>query len=220
MMKQTLIPAGFIERGSLYVRKQDDQIQGVHFQRAQFVRDYYVNFALHYDFLPGVFKFEPKPFDQFELLDFVFRNRIEYFHSRPRSEAWWPCDDDELTVRERLVEQANFALESFESFRKKWPNPMLFLDAMPPDAFEKAIAEGDETPGESVAWRVLPEWQPDASDIYFLLCVLACRARKRSLAERYSKIALGESARRTAKEAIRTMLWQYGRSCVRKPPKR
>jgi len=220
MMKQTLIPVGFIERGSLYVRKQDDKIQGIDFQRAQFVRDYYVNFALHYDFVPGLFKFEQKPFDQFELLDFVFRNRIEYFYSPPRGEASWPCDDDELTVRERLIEQATFALESCERFRKKWPNPMLFLDALPPEAFEKAIAEGDETPGESVSWPVFPEWQPWACDLYFLLCALACKARKRALARRYAEIAFEEPIPRSERDALMRMLSECGKPRVKKPRSR
>src|SRR4051812_13632233 len=98
--KEVLLPAGFDQNGTMYVREQGIQRIGIDYQASQFGGQYTINICFHYNFLPCFFRPEVTDFRQMHLLDFWLDGRLDRFINY--KEGWWPYGETTEVAAETL----------------------------------------------------------------------------------------------------------------------
>ena len=129
VMKRVLLPHGFVKgNGSVYVRRQNDQIHFIEFQAARWGHSYGVNIGFHYAFLPGFFRHKMIEPPSYHVLDCGLRGF-------PGGSFQYGSDKEALATT--LGANAVYCLNLFGELAEKWADPSVWVtqrteDLIPP----------------------------------------------------------------------------------------
>jgi hypothetical protein len=125
-MKEELLPFQFVKgEGGTYVRRRDDQIHLIYFQGSKYGGEFRVNLAIHFAFIPPLFRRRRIKLHEFHLLDCSLRTDLCSFDAKNRD--WLKYGHDRAALRQILVNCASESLLILDRHAELWADPMAFL---------------------------------------------------------------------------------------------
>lgn len=204
--KRILAPAGFVKGNRMYVRRAGGQIHAVQFQASTWGSKYFLNLGFSYDFLPGMLAVNQQreiEYEQFDLLDMLMSVRLECLMEYPYPQEWGYAKEA-AAVQAEMELNAQNAVGSIGEVGEKWRDPVVLMEAIPPQLLQSDIEESNrriDLPRETclalpplpVAAVVGRDWYLPRISLGYCLTVIAMRLNRRALAKTYLAIAQSES---------------------------